>query len=587
MSKLVTVHTIDQAIDGLARQGQSSGHIAGCLALASGFHVKRKDLIRTLLAHQQGAFRSDTIPLIIVPPVAPIPSLDIAVSPAPVGFQVTPQHQAIHDAVDQGTSIIIQARAGSGKTTTIIKLVERLLAANPTLRILSVAFSEAIATALGARMPKSGVTCKTLHGLGFGAVMRHRGWLGQRDRLSKSRLTDTARSLLVEMTPPPADLKASITQLVSLWSMSRSTMTPVNDLTALLSMVGTYGLEFVPDERLMRLVADLDAALRRDRRAISFDEMLTAVIDDNLSLGHYDVLVIDEAQDLNRLQMECLARIKPKQVIAVGDDKQAIFGWRGADHRAISTLAEVLSIPVLLPLSVTYRCARAIVDEARKFVPNIAAKPGAERGQVLLRRPHERAQTIASLRAGDMVLARTNAPLLTALLERRRSRPTVRMAIMGVDRAEPLRSTIERAAVTANSTDSSVVAQALRADLQEMLAALELTGKSMPIALQSIRDEYEMVLALLGEHPTTMAAREAVSRLFTKEPIADGITFSTIHKAKGLEADRVIILGCDRIPHPRVLATKNKALIAQEENLLYVAVTRARSVLVKQCEDAA
>jgi superfamily I DNA/RNA helicase len=584
MAKALTLPALDQAIDGLARQGDTPGGIAGSLTLV--YRTKRADLIRLILAHQRGEFHADTVP--IAPPArirTPPPEPAMAI-PAPSGFQLTAQHEAIYAAVRRGESIVIQARAGSGKTTTVIKLVEMLLADKPDLRVLCVAFTEAIKLTLEQRMPK-GVTSKTLHGLCLGAIRRARGWFGANgdNRISHSRVSDAARQFVLGISPPPADIPKAVTQLGELWSLARATMTPVDDLTQLMAMVTSYGLEFVPDERLLTQVAALDAHLSRSRQSISFDEMLTAVYDAKLSLGSYDLLVIDEAQDLNRLQMAVLARMGVKQVIAVGDDQQAIYGWRGADHRAIASLMEVMGITTALPLSVTYRCSRAVVDEARKYVPNISAAPHAPHGQSIMRKPDERAITIRTLRAGDLVMARTNAPLLGALLERRRCSPRVPMAIMGKKQGDGLRHAIEDAARAANSTDSTVVAAHVRAELEQVLALLKEQGKAMPIAVQTIQSDYEMVLTLLGEHATTVDAHRAVGQLFTTEPLRDGITFSTIHKAKGLEAERAVILGYDRIPHPRVLATGNAALIAQERNLLYVAVTRAKKTLVKQFED--
>ena len=51
------------------------------------------------------------------------------------------------------------------------------------------------------------------------------------------------------------------------------------------------------------------------------------------------------------------------------------------------------------------------------------------------------------------------------------------------------------------------------------------------------------------------------------------IMLSTVHKAKGLEADNVYILATERMPHPK--ATNPK----EERNICYVAITRAKKNL--------
>ena len=69
-----------------------------------------------------------------------------------------------------------------------------------------------------------------------------------------------------------------------------------------------------------------------------------------------------------------------------------------------------------------------------------------------------------------------------------------------------------------------------------------------------------------------------IDRMFTDEKIKNAITLSTVHKSKGLESNRVLILLGDKLP----LTWQNQKewQLEQEKNLRYVAITRARKELV-------
>jgi superfamily I DNA/RNA helicase len=69
-------------------------------------------------------------------------------------------------------NLVVRARAGTGKTTTIVEAVKRLLQANPSRKIIIAAFGKAIADELVARFVGYDVTVKTLHALGLSCVKR-------------------------------------------------------------------------------------------------------------------------------------------------------------------------------------------------------------------------------------------------------------------------------------------------------------------------------------------------------------------------------------------------------------------------------
>jgi superfamily I DNA/RNA helicase len=88
-----------------------------------------------------------------------------------------------------------------------------------------------------------------------------------------------------------------------------------------------------------------------------------------VSFDHYNYIFVDEAQDTNDIQLDILDRLRaPKsRFVAVGDPHQAIYGFRGANADSMSRIARRFSCDTY-PLSVSYRCPKAVVREAQKFL---------------------------------------------------------------------------------------------------------------------------------------------------------------------------------------------------------------------------
>jgi len=106
------------------------------------------------------------------------------------------------------------------------------------------------------------------------------------------------------------------------------------------------------------------------REVIDFDDMLYLPLRSKCTFDKKNYVFVDEAQDTNGVQRALLRRMLAPpphgRLIAVGDPSQAIYGFRGADANAMSALREEFSA-VVMPLSVSYRCSRAVVAEAQKY----------------------------------------------------------------------------------------------------------------------------------------------------------------------------------------------------------------------------
>lgn len=448
-------------------------------------------------------------------------------------------------------NLVVLARAGCGKTTTICEACNRI---PRTQRVLVCAFNNRIRDELAERLKDlRHVSVKGMNQLGFAAMMRARGGRLEVDRY---RIRDYVRAII------PDDLKEYRGDVAKLVAMCMSNLATRSD--QIRNTMFQYDLRPSAPAHEPLFVEWAERALsfsQQPAATISFDEQvfLPAVL--NLSTGAFDVVLVDEAQDLNACQYKiAMNAVKPGgRVIAVGDDRQAIYAFRGADSDAIGRLERELKAEVL-PLSVTYRCPRKVVELAKRIVEDFQSGPGAPEGEV---RITSEKQFLEGVCPGDAVISRTNATLtkycLALLVANKRAR------IVGRDMSAKLESLLARA-----STDK------VSAALEQMTTYVEDEAERLEAAkkddkAEELRDNLEALRALAEGMPSITALRRRMNSLFSDEE-AEGdnhhVLCMTVHKAKGLEFERVWILESTF----RVGSTEG-------ENLYYVAITRTKSEL--------
>jgi superfamily I DNA/RNA helicase len=313
----------------------------------------------------------------------------------------------------------------------------------------------------------------------------------------------------------------------------------------------------------------------QDKETFDFDDQLFVPIYESWSYQHFDNVFIDEAQDLSPIQHLMLSAMHDSRKIAVGDRHQAIYGFRGASHESMDILKSRFAM-VELPLSITYRCPRSVVGLAQRYCPTIQHREDAPEGEVAHRMEQIDPETLRNFVAdphlfrSGLVLSRTNAPLFRCILRHIRAKEPCRVLSNFLDSFQSFVKSLARGRRGGAEAMTSLEAMKHldRWFERECEAAEGRRGK-----LAYLRDRYETVELLLNEYPTVAQAVEAVRRLSTSRT---GPTFSTIHKAKGLESDEVYILRPDLMPSP--WANGEQELI-QEDNLSYVAITRARQSL--------
>jgi superfamily I DNA/RNA helicase len=130
----------------------------------------------------------------------------------------------------------------------------------------------------------------------------------------------------------------------------------------------------------------------------------------------YQFVLVDECQDLNAIQLElAIALAGQGRMLFVGDPKQAIMGFAGADCNSYQNIIDRTQATEL-PLSICYRCPKTHVELVRKNFPEIAIEPNsiAIPGHIeSITESDLWSNKPCRLITGDMVICRKTAPLVT------------------------------------------------------------------------------------------------------------------------------------------------------------------------------
>jgi len=488
-------------------------------------------------------------------------------------METTQAHAAIFAAIEAGAlNLSISARAGSGKTTTVVRALSFIRADK---KVLFLAFNKKIATELQQRVP-SHVKAQTLNSLGHGAWM---GWMRTYGLDPKALKVerDKVGSIAKHVCKDHGFALGAVTRLVRL--AKSAGVAPVTEETVhallpdtdatWLDLIDHHGLDTpaigeqeIPMETWIGLARRVLAISFAQRDVIDFDDQLYMTVLLKAKVTRYDWVFVDEAQDLSPLQHELVARaLGPDgRLVAVGDEAQAIYGFRGAASNSMDLLRERFAC-TSLPLHVSYRCPQLVVKEAQQYVAEIEPHASAPMGTVDAR---EEMLCNVDVKPGDMVVSRFCAPLVDArLMFLRRGIPAV---ILGQDLAESLLSLIKKL------EPRGMLDLANRLDRWE--------AKEKAKCLKKDKDPFHIEdraesLRLFMEGATSLEQLgQLIRNAFSDDPRAR-ITLCTIHKSKGLEAERVFYVNQDARPGKITKAWQAQ----QEDNLAYVAITRAKSHL--------
>ena len=496
-----------------------------------------------------------------------------------VEYTPSKYQQAIYDYIENETgNLVVEAAAGAGKTTTLVNCLKLIPGG---MRVLMCAFNRDIVTELGKKTKGfENVEVRTLHGLGLAMLKRN----------------------YPTINPVPNDfkyeshIKNNIREYTSLNLRRMSTKEYFRYVDNIKKYVD-YGRYYLcKTEKDLDFIEDrYDIETIRDEKRIALEVMewcKTELEDidytDMVWFPHvlglspagllYDFIMVDECQDMNKAErgLVLMCRKPNTRLISVGDRNQMLYSFAGGDPDSFNAL---MSIPntKCLPLSISYRCPRNVVDFARQLVPTIEAnEANTVEGKVLYDVSLDDAED------GDMILCRNNAPLVQVYNEflKLGKKAYIRGKDIGRNMKNIVKSTKQEKINADCKSDGLFVRLyddlfVTRNKIMEKSAVDAKTAMKSPI----IDAKLDMIKALevLSEGlDTTEELMAKIDEIFPKRDRKDGIALSTVHKAKGLEARNVYIVCRSLMPSK---SAKKDWEIQQEHNLMYVAYTRAKEKL--------
>ena len=543
-------------------------------------------------------------------------------------FDFTDEQKRIFAFVksEQGHGII-DAVAGAGKTTTIMECAQFV---KDKSQILFCAFNTSISAEIARRFQQKGlneVTVKTIHALGR-QILQDNNNNGIDIKVDDAKYTKLLKeAALQERIKPFIDNILTINNLDSLAIIDERQHFAVRNLlyrinnklidinqkfratitkeepAAFEELVIHFGIfnsiEAAKQDFKKEVLNYFEAHKILLERGNEFSKR-TMIIDftDMLYLPYiwglqprkkYEFLFIDECQDLSKAQFAVAAKYGKKdgRVLAVGDPCQSIYGFTGADISSFQRVKDYTKA-TQLPLTVCFRCPVKIIELAQLIRADIVGVK-EEQGEVKTLFWED---ITNEAKPGDLIISRLRSPILLlvfAFIDK-----NIKVQIHPDDVTEiiteiktifkPNELNINLSALpnefrqlrdeVLNRWKWIIIKNAERiTDSSERNMHIDNETQYLEQKLDFLQKKYEQ---WKEECKSILQIIEKI-KVFITAP-NNSIKLSTIHRAKGLENDKVFILDYDELPYNR-LAQKDWQK-TQELNLKYVAITRAKKELV-------
>jgi superfamily I DNA/RNA helicase len=484
----------------------------------------------------------------------------------------SPQQAKYYDWIVNGSgSAVVRAVAGSGKTTALIDGLPLMKG-----RKFFGAYNKKIAVEIAERAgQQDGLFVSTMHAAGFGAWRR-----AARDvKVNKDKCRDIFREL-AQARPVDdgiAGFESATLELVSYakqGALGVGTLR-IEDDNVWHKLIDHFDVDTLGDDELVvGLARDvLKRSIDADHLMIDFDDMIYAPLIHNARVFEHDWVLVDEAQDTNRSRRLLALRLLRRggRLVAVGDPHQAIYGFTGADSDSLDLIAKAVNA-CDLPLTVSYRCPRAVVAYAQRFVSHIEAHPSAPEGKVDSVGGDVSLATLA--KPGDAILSRFNAPLIGYAYS------FISAGIPARVEGREIGAGLKQLARRWRVNSFPVLLDRLEGYCERETAKYR--AKEQESRAVGVEDKCECLRVLVARiartepRPGNAVQRlcDEIDSIFGDNVGGDVVLLSSIHKSKGREWPHVFWLQTG----PSKWARQEWEL-EQENNLCYVAVTRAKEHL--------
>ena len=544
-------------------------------------------------------------------------------------FNPTEAQKRIYDFIESGRGNgIIDAVAGAGKTTTLIGCVSHIPNIND---VIYCAFNTSIRKELQRKFKEANQNVKvsTIHALGFQMLRATKNFhlddykynhIIKDPQFFDTLIPEIDKILSFHSHPTIAELRQLeerrdildwnekndlnegqqyvgkiIRRLLDINQKYRCTLEE-DDVKCYEAMIRHFGI--IPYyEQCMSNYSDEIAAYftlhqklikEGNSMAISHgiidftDQIYLPFIMNLTAQKKYGFVFVDECQDLSKAQVKIVEKYlrEDGRLLAVGDPYQAIYGFAGADCNSFQRVTDSFNCTVL-GLTDCFRCPQDIIRLTQSLRSDI--KGFKDYSGKIYKIPNR--EVLINIKEGDLVICRTRLPLRALAIKlinkdfKVKIHPDELLEFMGdykknftpqelrivlnddiIDQFFEYAKERNRKRITRENQNTDAI-------IRKILIKEEVD--SMVETLDFLKKKY------FDWHLNTLDNILKRLKLMLSNPSDDAIRISTIHRAKGLENDRVFILEYDKLPPPRELEWEN----IQERNLHYVAVTRSKEEL--------
>ena len=521
---------------------------------------------------------------------------------------------------------IIDAVAGAGKTTTIMECAKHI----PSNRTaLFCAFNNSIADEIRARFTElkvRGVITKTIHSLGFG-ILKSNLIGSKKYKLDERKYSEVLKSAeyknntlehykriveLNELDPDGVEQENQSFAIRNLIYDINGKLLDINQKARSILLAGG-----VNEFRLMTLHFNIFSTIDSEKenfdkevdeyfalhkvllargnqlaekfKIIDFTDMIYLPFRWKLTpVNKYDFLFIDECQDLSKAQLAVATKYGKKgtRVLSVGDPRQSIYGFTGADIESFGRIKKMTKATEL-PLTLCFRCPIKVIELAKDIRSDIKGSKDYEGIVAKINRK----SVIEIARPGDLIISRIKAPLMEMVFEFIKKNVKVRIhpdevrdfigdlkRIFKKDESnsdiEIVYGSFEKFKDKVSRRWKWIFQKNSERILDEAARAIYIKNeeRNLDAKLDFLYDRY---IIWRNEVDSVKEIIEELKNFITADK--NSIRLSSIHRAKGLEENNVFIIDYDRLPFQRPDQKDWEKI--QEVNLKYVALTRAKEAL--------
>ena len=519
---------------------------------------------------------------------------------------------------------IIDAVAGSGKTSTLIEGIKYL----PTdKKILFCAFNKKIQTEISQKVQKFArpVIVKTTYALGLNIlVMNDKKFADSKVEenkyhklltryLSTDKLNDSKQIIIQEafqklkdsfdekkQAKKQVDLSASEDEDFSsykkddveelsfyeiadnnfkkLLSLTRLTLSYNQGKDGIAKVANFYGLDIDLNSnieldcytKIVSLVIKEGIDIAKTEQVIDYADMIFLPDVFNFtSFNKYDIIFVDECQDLSNAQLKIVMKYYKNnggRVFAVGDPYQSIYGFAGASPESFNNIKKLIK-PNVFTLTNCFRCSQNVVSLAKEIRHDISTT-NLEQGNIIR---VEYNDILKIVKNKDFILSRFNKDIVLTFFKLISLGKSCK--ILGKE--EILQEIIDFVPTKFHKRKDFYIDLVENVEhIFESYKKKFFDNETKITVFEGIKDVIIFSYHHIKDATTFLELIDSLRKIFSMEN-DDSIILSSIHKAKGLEARNVFILNYDSLPFIPTKGNVQDWQIYQENCLKYVAITRA------------